>query len=79
MLVAVLALVIDYATPCSDGEVQLGNDGQLYVISSPYFPDVYTQNLDCVYHMVAPGGMYVRYRGASRTLEGRHNLEIQLN
>nr|XP_054748610.1 tolloid-like protein 2 [Lytechinus pictus] len=75
-ILVVVALVIEYVRPCSDGEVQLGNEGQLYVISSPYFPDVYPTNLDCVYHMVAPTDRRVRIFFTSFTLENANDLDI---
>ena len=52
---------IDYAKPCSQTEILLNNDGQLYVIFTPFFPDNYPANVDCVYHMVAPTGMWLSY------------------
>ncbi|XP_041455191.1 tolloid-like protein 2 [Lytechinus variegatus] len=75
-ILVVIALAIEYVRPCSDGEVQLGNEGQLYVISSPYFPDVYPTNLDCVYHMVAPTDRRVRIFFTSFTLENPNDLDI---
>ncbi|XP_071496006.1 tolloid-like protein 1 [Diadema antillarum] len=63
-------------TSCSETEVSLSSDGQLYVISSPFFPDDYPSDLDCNYHMVAPEGRRVRLYFTFFHLENANDLEL---